>query len=250
MDETQFDHLTRTLTDRLSRRSLGQWGTVAAAALGLAAVEVSSGEAKKKKKKKKKCKPNCAGRTCGTDGCGGTCGSCTSTQICSNSGQCLCAPNQKVCPAGSESSCCDSLFGCCPDGTGLNGCCPSGNKCCPINSIRPNGGCCGQVDHCATNKAACCPGNFPVGCAGTERCCKSGDSCCPADKGEGCCPADNPVCCGTPTGDQWCCPSGSTCDDANTGCLVPRGRQSAGSSNSVSATPRAGSAADSPHATV
>ena len=34
------------------------------------------------------CAPNCAGKSCGDDGCGGTCGACTGDQICSAGGQC------------------------------------------------------------------------------------------------------------------------------------------------------------------
>jgi hypothetical protein len=34
------------------------------------------------------CVPSCAGRTCGEDGCGGSCGTCPSGQTCSAAGQC------------------------------------------------------------------------------------------------------------------------------------------------------------------
>jgi hypothetical protein len=45
------------------------------ALLGLVGLDLADAK-KKKKKKKKKCKPTCAGRTCGDDGCGGSCGTC------------------------------------------------------------------------------------------------------------------------------------------------------------------------------
>lgn len=249
MDESRFDHLTRSLTDRLSRRTVSRWGA-ATAALGLATFQGAHEDAKgKKKKKKKKCKPNCANRNCGADGCGGTCGSCTSTQVCSNSGQCLCAPNQISCPAGSASSCCDPLLGCCPNGTGQNGCCPSGSECCAVTDFRPRGGCCGNGNHCASNKSACCPGNFPVSCAGTDSCCHTGDSCCPADKGSGCCPAAAPVCCADALHGEWCCPTGSICDEATGGCesTPARGRHSAQSAGPVGPVGRSSSANDVPH---
>lgn len=35
------------------------------------------------------CTPDCAGRQCGDDGCGGTCGSCTAPAICDASGRCV-----------------------------------------------------------------------------------------------------------------------------------------------------------------
>lgn len=40
------------------------------------------------------CTPGCAGKFCGTDGCGGVCGECDVNQICTN-GRC-----QLACPAG------------------------------------------------------------------------------------------------------------------------------------------------------
>ena len=275
MDETQFDHLTRSLTDRHSRRSLGQWAGVAAAALGIVTVNASNVDAKKKKKGKKgnkgkKCTPNCSGRNCGSDGCGGTCGSCTSTQVCSNSGQCLCAPTQRVCPAGSETSCCDSILACCPNGTGQNGCCPPSYNCCPMNSIRPNGGCCGTNSVCATTKAACCPGSNPQGCAGTNDCCRGDQTCCSAGTGAGCCqgtgstccaetahsgepfccPSVNPVCASDSINASYCCPAGSI-GDGNGGCTSVAGRGGRGVENpqATHSSQRDAGAKDSPQAT-
>jgi hypothetical protein len=48
------------------------------------------------------CAPNCAGRQCGLDGCGGTgtCGSCPPCQTCSDSGQCQPVPNGTPCSDG------------------------------------------------------------------------------------------------------------------------------------------------------
>lgn len=37
------------------------------------------------------CTPQCDGRSCGSDGCGGTCGACGSAELCSGSGQCAVA---------------------------------------------------------------------------------------------------------------------------------------------------------------
>ena len=34
------------------------------------------------------CQPQCAGRSCGSDGCGGSCGSCTQDKLCSAAGAC------------------------------------------------------------------------------------------------------------------------------------------------------------------
>jgi hypothetical protein len=40
------------------------------------------------------CVPNCAGKSCGSDGCGGSCGTCAAGQTCNASGQCVsgCVP--------------------------------------------------------------------------------------------------------------------------------------------------------------
>ena len=60
------------------------------------------------------CVPNCSGKTCGDDGCGGSCGSCILPQTCSVLGTC-CAPNcsGKTCGddgcGGSCGSCADPL---------------------------------------------------------------------------------------------------------------------------------------------
>ena len=72
------------------------------AGCGLASVFGNEADAKKKKRRKKKgkgspkptpptCKPTCGNRTCGEDGCGGSCGTCGAGTICED-GQCL-APN-------------------------------------------------------------------------------------------------------------------------------------------------------------
>ncbi|MFT7624712.1 MAG: MYXO-CTERM domain-containing protein, partial [Myxococcota bacterium] len=38
------------------------------------------------------CVPNCSGRTCGDDGCGGSCGTCPAGEVCSDSGNCYGCP--------------------------------------------------------------------------------------------------------------------------------------------------------------
>jgi len=56
------------------------------------------------------CTPACAGKTCGPDGCGGSCGACTGSDTCNASGQCVasCTPTctGKACgPDGCGGSC-------------------------------------------------------------------------------------------------------------------------------------------------
>ena len=62
------------------------------------------------------CSPSCSGRECGTDGCGGSCGSCSGADTCS-AGRCTCTPDC----GGTE---------CGPDGCrGSCGTCSTGEKC-------------------------------------------------------------------------------------------------------------------------
>ncbi|MBX3274971.1 MAG: hypothetical protein KF729_32200 [Sandaracinaceae bacterium] len=50
------------------------------------------------------CRPDCTGRTCGSDGCGGSCGSCGPNEFC-GPGTCVCAPESdaQLCTAASTS---------------------------------------------------------------------------------------------------------------------------------------------------
>jgi hypothetical protein len=64
------------------------------------------------------CVPDCTGRICGTDGCGGTCGNdCPRGQICYADGQCHC--DSESCPNG-----------CCTNGPGNIGTCQASNTAC------------------------------------------------------------------------------------------------------------------------
>src|SRR5688572_21517782 len=89
MDTQTFDRFTRLLADRLPRRELGGLVAGALAALGMTSTGVGRKKKKRKKRKKKKrkkktaplsppgpCVPDCVGKTCGPDGCGGVCGLC------------------------------------------------------------------------------------------------------------------------------------------------------------------------------
>lgn len=49
------------------------------------------------------CQPSCQGKNCGPDGCGGSCGICQSSQMCSSAGTCLvCDPVQQIGCAATE----------------------------------------------------------------------------------------------------------------------------------------------------
>jgi hypothetical protein len=146
--------------------------------------------AKRKKKKKKKrnngtCTPICAGKICGDDGCGGSCGDCAGGQSCEG-GTCVCPPARACgavcCPAGEV--CAGGL--CKSPGTGQ----PSDNLCTTVATCNGNG-VCGCLSHftdgavlCGTPNADGCIINCQndADCAGfgTGAFCvkKVGDICC------------------------------------------------------------------------
>lgn len=94
------------------------------------------------------CTPQCAGKMCGSDGCGGTCGTCASGQMCSLNSQCACVP---AC-AGKQ---------CGPDGCGGTcGACPGGNSCTAAGTCACVPTCTGRVcgsDGCGGTCGAGCP---------------------------------------------------------------------------------------------
>lgn len=102
------------------------------------------------------CTPNCAGKTCGSDGCGGSCGTCSgATPVCS-SGTCIPACT----PACSGKTCgdngCGGTCGMCGGGTPI---CASGTC---VASCTPN--CTGKT--CGDN-----------GCGGNCGTCTAGQTC-------------------------------------------------------------------------
>ncbi len=64
------------------------------------------------------CTPSCTGRVCGTDGCGGTCGTCPSPFGCIN-GQCATATSCKTILAGTPTAA-SGIYTIDPDGSGPN----------------------------------------------------------------------------------------------------------------------------------
>lgn len=136
MDDLRFDHLTRALTERLSRRGVGGLGGGVLSVLGLSTISQEDSGAKKKKRnkkktcKKKKCadcrgckmvrkgkkgkKPKCkpqpdgtacsAGRTCQ----GGAClcpTECCSNADCTNPATPECGAGHTCVPCSSSSAC-------------------------------------------------------------------------------------------------------------------------------------------------
>ena len=140
------------------------------------------------------CAPNCGGKQCGPDGCGGTCGNCQQGQNCTAWGTC-------------ESSCNPNCAGkqCGSDGCG--GTC--GN--CPGNHTCQNGTC---VSNCQPN----CIGKScgPDGCGGTCGSCGFGEVCVNSTCKNAC----DPDCAGKQCGSDGCgnmcgqCGGGQFCNVA------------------------------------
>ncbi len=136
------------------------------------------------------CTPQCAGKTCGSDGCGGSCGTCAMGETCSLSSQCGCTP-----------SCTGKQCG--PDGCGgVCGTCAGGQVCSAA-------GACACVPNCAGRTCG------SDGCGGTcGPACPTGQFC---NNGLGACvmgidPCEGVECgpgCGSCAGDFTCTPQGS-----------------------------------------
>ncbi len=130
------------------------------------------------------CQPDCAGKQCGDDGCGGTCGTCGTGQACTAAGQCVCQPDC----AGKQ---------CGDDGCGGTcGTCGTGQACTAA------GQCVCQPD-CADKQCG------DDGCGGTCGSCGTGQACTAA--GQCVC---QPDCAGMQCGDDGC---GGTCGTCGTG---------------------------------
>jgi hypothetical protein len=119
------------------------------------------------------CTPTCTGKQCGSDGCGGSCGTCPSGQTCNANGQCTttCTPNCTGKSCGSD--------GC----GGSCGTCPSGQTC------DANG-------QCTTTCTPQCTGKTcgDDGCGGSCGTCPSGQTCGPNGTCQGNTTCSHPLC--------------------------------------------------------
>lgn len=119
MESDRFDELIARLASPLSRRrGVGLAGVLGLAGLG-AVTSADAGKKKKKKKRKKPkptttkppaCRASCTGRTCGDDGCGGSCGTCQGELVCRN-GTCDCPEGQDLCGGTCHPACPSSTPG-------------------------------------------------------------------------------------------------------------------------------------------
>jgi hypothetical protein len=188
LDDSRFDSLTKSLVANFgSRRHFvgALTAAVAGASLRLSGIdETEANKHKKKKKKKKKktintgpqtptCIPNCNGRVCGPNGCGGNCGTCGGDRPVCLDGVCgvsVCPPNALFCVEPDEIFLCTPNCSCAIKTTGEGFCtnsvgclaneCDSDADC--VDAGFPAGSACvnasGPKCNCAKGCAPPCPG--------------------------------------------------------------------------------------------
>lgn len=181
MDASRFDHIVRTWAEAGSRRPI--LGMLAGGVAGLVGLAETTGKRKKKKKvtlclngstitvpKKKKgsylkrgattgkcpatCTKRCTGKTCGPDGCGGSCGSCPGDKTCQN-GACACPPGE-IDACGAD-ICVPPNAQCC-----TNDQCDAGERCVRGQCLTWQGTCQPDADSCLGGVA--CNSNPDCGC--------------------------------------------------------------------------------------
>ncbi|MBR57575.1 MAG: hypothetical protein CMH54_05895 [Myxococcales bacterium] len=191
------------------------------------------------------CVPNCAGKECGEDGCGGSCGSCVFGETCSATGQCEagsgCTPDCQGKNCGADG--CGGSCGSCGAGEQCqNGVCSNAGGCMPDCAEKECGddGCGGSCGYCGLQKI--CGADFTCedcittcdgkecgddGCGGQCGYCDAGETC--STFGfciqEGC----QPYCPNKNCGDDGCgglcgqCSDGFVCDTELGQCTVDNG---------------------------
>ena len=192
------------------------------------------------------CTPQCQGKECGSNGCGGVCGQCPGTQYQCQSGQCVCIPNcvGKECGSdgctgscgscGSLEVCSNGICACQYQACGSN-CCGSGQVCNGGSCCTPScdgkqcgsngcGGTCGSCSSygiqyaCQNGLCVCMPSCVGKEC-GTDLC---GGSCGTCGAGEQCTDAGQcacqPQCVGKECGPDGCGGTCGSCSGAQYSC--------------------------------
>lgn len=155
------------------------------------------------------CVPACSGKQCGTDGCGGKCGTCSGTKpVCNASFQCV----SSCTPACSGKECGnDGCGGKCGTCSGTKPVCNSSNLCVASCTPKCTGKVCGS-DGCGGKCGTCPTGKT---CSTDQKSCTA-PACVPACSGRQCGPDGCGATCGT-------CASGSVCNDGTGKCSVVAG---------------------------
>jgi hypothetical protein len=111
------------------------------------------------------CTPSCTGKTCGSDGCTGSCGTCGTGQMCDASQQCVCAPSCSGKSCGGDG--CGGSCGTCAAGQTCN----TYQQCVCVPSC--SGKSCGD-DGCGGSCGTCAAGQT---CSNSGTCQAGGNSC-------------------------------------------------------------------------
>ncbi|MCB9526878.1 MAG: chitobiase/beta-hexosaminidase C-terminal domain-containing protein [Myxococcales bacterium] len=165
------------------------------------------------------CVPDCQGRVCGDNGCGGRCGDCPGAQVCDRDGRCNPPPAQcgdDTCDAGEDCQNCPADCGaCCGDAR-----CDAavGESCatCPVDCRCPQGQQCALEQRiCVEQCVPACGGRQcgPDGCGGECGRCGPGFQC---DARGQCGEICEPVCDGRACGPDGC---GGECGDCGQGAV-------------------------------
>jgi hypothetical protein len=195
MTEHVFDVLLRRASTMDSRRGIVATlasltlGGIGSALFGTIDAEANNNHKKRKRRRKKRKKNNvatsppppplpcilsCAGKVCGDDGCGGSCGTCGTGECCVG-GSCLCASGFKLCQEA-----CIPVTNCCTSAECGAVSCSNGTCDC---SGQPDGTDCGNGGQCVTG--VCTP---PPNCAGLlGTCIENGDCCSDGCQSNGTC---------------------------------------------------------------
>jgi hypothetical protein len=205
MDGSRFDQFVRRFSSPISRRSaLARLTGGFLAILPLATGAPAAAKHKKHKKHKQHCTPQCQGKTCGQDGCGGSCGTCPGSGVCTN-GTCVCTPQCQGKNCGSDgcgSSCGSCAPQTCVDTTLTTYSCDNG-VCAPHLTDCGTGKICNQ-DSCCTRKVepSCHKTTIDDLCGHPYQSnCVTG-ACCHTAAGLICCTKH---CCDAPTGGLFVC---------------------------------------------
>ncbi len=183
------------------------------------------------------CWPDCDGKECGEDGCGGSCGECDDGKLCTEDGACGCEYE------GCDGACCEEGEGCIdgvccqPDCEGKecgdDGCGQSCGDCLELYACSDEGlcacefefcggACCGEGEVCA--EGLCCLPDCEGKVCGLDSCgvascgeCNDGYDCAVTEDGTECSALCGELCggfeCGSAgTGDECDC---GVCDDGN-----------------------------------
>jgi len=155
---------------------------------------------------KEECTPKCDGKECGEDGCGGSCGECTKAGFVCEEGACVCKPDCTDMECGP-----DGCGGSCGTCSGVNVACKDGV--CGCAGAECGDGCCGMNQVC-TDLGECCTLKCDGKECGEDEC---GGVC-------GTCVGSNVIChegkCACPGFfcGQVCCMAGEVCLGDSTCC--------------------------------